>query len=154
MGSSVEVRYVQPGDREELARLFTLYLNFYKSLDKVPATQFDLNFKRFLDPKERMWAAVAIDTSTGKHIGMVQWFHHTSTWEPEGCILLNDLYVDEDSRLGGVGRALMEFVFSEGDKIGVGNVYWHTDTSNHRAQLLYTKVGYLSSQCRYVRNGY
>lgn len=146
---SVIVRLVGPEDEEEWKRLWKLYLVFYKS--SLPEEVAELNFKRFLNPEVKMWSALAIDTVTNKPIGMVNYFCHFHTWDVKDKILLNDLYVDENSRVKGVGRKLITHVYEHADKLEISNVYWHTDFFNHRAQLLYTKIGERTTKVQYRR---
>lgn len=150
--ASVIVRLVEETDKKEWERLWKMYQTFYKV--DVSEEISNATFKRFLDPEVKMWAALAIDTSSNKPIGMVNYFSHITTWDLNDKVLLNDLFVQEDARIKGVGRKLIEFVFEESDKMNTPNVYWCTDESNHRAQLLYTSIGYKTSKVIYRREGY
>lgn len=150
--SGVIVRPVEETDKQEWERLWKMYQTFYNVSHSDELN--NVNFRRFLDPKVKMWSALAIDITTNKPIGMVNYFNHITTWDLNDKLLLNDLYVEEDARIKGAGRKLIEFVFEEADKMNTPNVYWLTDESNHRAQLLYTKVGYKTTKVIYKRQGY
>lgn len=147
--SSFTVRDIEEGDYEEWIRLFDLYLKFYKT--SLPLEIKDFTFKRMLDPKVDMWCAVAVNEESGKLIGIANYLRHLNTWSKDDKIYLNDLYVDEDQRLKHVGRTLIEFVYGKADDMGISDVYWCTDLTNHRAQLLYTKVGYTDHKIIYKR---
>lgn len=155
--NNVTVRYVQPEDRENWIRLWHKFIATYEK-PKLPNGIEDTNFDRFIDPQVKMWSAIAFlkDDATGaeKAIGFTDFFIHPSTWQIDDKTYLNDLFVDDDFRVGGVGRKLMEFVYNEADNLGAPAVYWNTDHFNHRAQLLYTKVGYLTEKRIYRRKGY
>lgn len=146
---TITIRPVEESDHGEWFRLWRLYQVFYKvSLsDEIG----EATFKRILDPSVKMWAALAINNDTGKPIGLVNYFSHIQTWNTKDKILLNDLYVDENARVKGVGRQLIEYVYREADKLGTPEVYWNTDMDNHRAQLLYTKVGVKTGKVSYKR---
>ncbi|CCC67540.1 hypothetical protein NCAS_0A09820 [Naumovozyma castellii] len=143
------VRPVSLNDEEDWKRLWKHYQEHYEvHLSEEVAER---NFKNFLEPGVEMWAAIAINTETGVPIGMVNYLHHLTTWDIRGKMLLHDLFVEEGSRIKGVGRKLMEYVFHEADKMGIEIVYWTTDHYNHRAQLLYTKIGHKNSKVIYER---
>lgn len=146
---SVQIRAVRPEDKEEWKTLFKGYLEFYKT--PYSGEVAENNWKRFHDDNTPMWSALAIDPSTGRAIGMVNYLTHIHTFDTKDKLLLNDLFVDENSRLHGVGRALIEYVYDRADEMDIPVVYWHTDYFNHRAQMLYTKVGERTSKVQYKR---
>lgn len=143
------IRDLTAEDYPQWDRLFDLYLTFYKS--SLTKDVKDYTFKRLLDPNVDMWCAVAVNPETGKLIGIAQYLQHLDTWTVADKIYLNDLYVDEDQRLKHVGRNLIEYVYAKADEMGARNVYWMTSNDNHRAQLLYTKVGYNANKEIYRR---
>ncbi|SCU82825.1 LADA_0C08174g1_1 [Lachancea dasiensis] len=148
--SSISVRFIEESDKDQWLRLWKGYLKFYKSSVSDQATEF--TFTRFLDPNVKMWSAVAIDLESGAVVGFANYLSHMQTWDVKDKIYLNDLFVDESIRSKGVGRALINHVYDHADKLGTPNVYWSTATDNHRAQLLYTKVGRFSGFVKYVRS--
>lgn len=140
---SFTIRPIEEKDKSEWLNLWRgegSYLEFYKSLDVVPSEATETTFKRFFDPAEPVYAAVAVDDS-GKLIGFAHYLTHRNTWTVNDAMYLNDLFVLAHSRLHGVGKALIEYVYGEADKLKCPKVYWSTQFENHRAQLLYTKVG-------------
>lgn len=147
--ANIEVRAVVESDYNEWLELFNLHLQFYKS--SLPQDVKVATFKRCLDPNVDMFSAIAIHPETKKPIGLINYLKQLNTWSIADKIYLNDLYVDESSRLNGVGRALMEYVFARADEMGTPEVYWLTDMDNHRAQLLYTKVGSFAGKVVYKR---
>lgn len=149
---NITVRFVTENDKEGWQRLWKSYQDFYAV--SFPDDLDDFNFGRFLDPNIKMWAAVAVESSSEKIIGMINFFNHMTTWDFKDKIYINDLYVDENSRVKGAGSKLIQFVYDEADKLGTPSVYWCTDESNHRAQLLYVKVGYKAPKILYKRKGY
>lgn len=140
---SFTIRPIEEKDKPEWLDMWRgegSYLEFYKSLDVVPEAATETTFKRFFDASEPVYAIVAVNDA-GKLIGFAHYLTHRNTWTVEDSLYLNDLFVRGDSRLHGVGRALIEYVYKEADKLNAKKVYWSTQFENHRAQLLYTKVG-------------
>lgn len=125
-------------------------MEFYEALDRVSDEATETTFSRFLDEKEPVYCAVAVDES-GKVIGFVTYITHRNTWTVEDALYIHDLYVSTKSRLKGVGRALIEFCYKEADRFNCPKCYWSTQFDNHRAQLLYTKVGKKSGFLIYRR---
>lgn len=136
-------------DKAEWVGLWQKYLTFYKTTlpDEVTNTTFD----RFFDPKEPVHCIVARDDKSSEMIGFVTYVFHRSTWLINDCIYLHDLFVNPDVRSKGNGRKLIEAVYAEADKNDIPKVYWHTQRFNHRAQLLYTKVGERDEMVSYQR---
>ncbi|CAN3365131.1 histone acetyltransferase Hpa2p [Diutina catenulata] len=126
------------------------YLAFYKALDKVDENVSIITFKRFLNPDEPMYALVATDSS-GQLIGFAHYLTHGNTWTVEPALYLNDLFVARNTRLGGIGRKLIEAVYEEADRLGAKKCYWSTQFENHRAQMLYVKVAKKSGFLLYRR---
>ncbi|KAG7196173.1 D-amino-acid N-acetyltransferase [Scheffersomyces spartinae] len=149
---SVTIRPIEKKDKEVWLHLWAGpggYLEFYKS--KLPEAVSNNTFERFFDESEPVWCGVAVDDKTGKVIGFATYLSHRTTWAIEDYVYLNDLFVSADCRLHGVGRKLIEYVYAEADKLGACRVYWHTQFENHRAQMLYTKVGFKSGFLTYQR---
>lgn len=151
---AMHVRPIERKDKEQWLQLWSgpnLYLVFYKAKDKVTQEATETTFERFLDENEPVYSVVA--EHEGKLIGFLNYLTHRNTWTVENALYLNDLFVSEDNRLHGVGRALMEYGFSEADRLGCKKCYWSTQFENHRAQLLYTKIGEKSGFLLYKRRG-
>ncbi|CAK7893897.1 histone acetyltransferase Hpa2p [[Candida] anglica] len=146
------IRLIEEKDKEEWINLFSGpdgYLVFYKST--LPNNVIETTFNRFLDKDEPVNAAVAIDDSTGKIIGFANYVTHRNTWAIGDSLYLNDLFVSGESRLKGIGRKLIEFIYTEADRLKCEKTYWQTQFENHRAQLLYTKVGEKAGFLTYKR---
>lgn len=135
---TVSIRAITAADKAAWIPLWHAYLTFYKS--SVPEIVTDTTFSRFLNPKSPVFCYVAEDTSDSSLVGFAAYLYHASTWMINDVIYLNDLYVNPNTRNGGVGRKLIEAIYDEAEKNDVLKVYWHTQRFNHTAQLLYTKV--------------
>lgn len=151
---TVTIRPIEAKDKAEWMHLWTGpngYIEFYKSSDKLNDEISNKTFERFLDPNVPMYSAVAVDDDTGKLIGFANYITHLNTWTLEDSLYLNDLFVSELTRLGGVGRKLIEFVYDEADRLNCKKCYWSTQFENHRAQMLYCKVGKKAGFLTYIR---
>lgn len=100
-----------------------------------------------VDPNDQPFGFVAEDG--GRLVGFVHFHFHLSTWSVAGYCYLEDLFVDPGYRGNGAGRALIESVYEAADRRGVTRVYWHTETTNARAQALYDKVATLAPFIQY-----
>ncbi|KAK5166426.1 D-amino-acid N-acetyltransferase [Saxophila tyrrhenica] len=151
---AVTIRPITPEDEQRWRTHWAAYNDFYQRTDGITETITATTFSRFLDESSPVQCAVA-STSSGSYegglVGFVTWYPHPSTDSVEDVVYLNDLFVDPDARNGDVGRKLIEYVYAEADKAGAGKVYWHTQFFNHRAQLLYTKVGKRTDFVMYTR---
>ena len=148
------IRLITEADKPQWVELWHKYLKFYASTG-IPSdlsdTITDTTFARFLDDKEPMACFVAEDDETHKLVGFANFLWHRNTWAVEDRIYLNDLFVDESVRSGGIGRKLIEAIYKYGDDHGMPSVYWMTQVFNHRAQLLYTKAGVRDGFVTYSR---
>lgn len=145
------IRAITKEDESAWRGLWDQYNHFYERTpfpEEVTAT----TFARFLDDNVRMYAAVAEDVETNRMIGFVTWYPHPNTATIEEIVYLNDLFVDTTVRNHGAGRALIEHVCQHAKTIPATKVYWLTQHFNHRAQLLYTKVGKKSDFVHYTKD--
>lgn len=144
------IRPIKESDKEQWLPLLQGYLTFYKS--EWPQEVVDSTFQRFLDPNETVNCAVAVDDDDdSKLVGFATYITHRNTWTIGDSMYLNDLFVDPSVRNGGYGRKLIEYVYKEADEKHCDTTYWHTQHFNHRAQLLYTKIGVKDDFVKYQR---
>lgn len=145
------IRPIEARDEAAFRQLWDAYNVFY--VREVPEAATAQTIKRLLDPNVALYAAVAEETegeNKGKLIGFITYLPHMYTGTLADVMYLHDLFVDPNVRNNGLGRKLMEHVFDAAEKAGHARVYWHTQHYNHRAQLLYTKVGSKSDFVQYV----
>jgi len=132
-------------DRAAWDRLWQGYQRFYKV--EIAEAVSDLTWARLHDPAEPMAAALA--WSGARAVGMVHWVFHRSTWTAGHYCYLQDLYVDEDVRGSGAGRALIAHVRAEAEAAGASRLYWLTHETNTDAMKLYDKVAERSGFVQY-----
>jgi GNAT superfamily N-acetyltransferase len=130
------VRDLNPGDEAEFLRLWNEYLAFYQRSD-LPSQTTAHTWARILDPGSPVFARVAVHD--GGLAGFAICVLHEGTWVTAPICYLEDLYVDEGVRGGGVGKALIDDVMALGRERGWARVYWHTEADNHRARRLYDR---------------
>lgn len=134
-------------DRQRWDELWSQYLAYYEQ--ELPGSMTELTWQRLMAGRE-LWGFAGLDEA-GRVVGFVHYHFHLSTWSPAGCCYLEDLFVDPQSRGRHVGRALIEAVYHAADERGVARVYWHTENTNARAQILYNQVGYLTPFLQFRR---
>jgi GNAT superfamily N-acetyltransferase len=133
---SLDIRAPIEADHAAWLPLWRAYQVFYKV--DLPEAATTTLWARLLDPTEPVYAALA--WRDGKAVGLAHWLTHRSTWSVADFCYLHDLYVAPETRLGGVGRALIEHVYAAAKADGCDRVYWLTHETNATAQALYNKV--------------
>ncbi len=139
------VRGIGRGDRERWAPPWRAYLDFYRaqwSLEVANAT-----WARIFDPLEPVHAVVA--ERDGELIGFSHYLFQRSTWLINPQCYLQDLYVGEAERGGGVGRALIGAVVAAAKDAGAAWVFWNTHETNAVARRLYEAVAERSGFIQY-----
>jgi GNAT superfamily N-acetyltransferase len=130
------VRAIERKDRAQWEPLWRAYLVFYRAQwsDEVA----NATFARIFDPLEPVHALVA--ERGGELIGFTHYLFQRSTWLLNSQCYLQDLYVEETTRGGGLGRALIAAVVDAAKEAGATRVYWNTHETNAVAQRLYDSV--------------
>ena len=147
MRSDVIIRLAKASDRDQWEVLWKGYQEFYETnLDHVT----DGLWERLLsdDPLEPICLVAEQD---GELFGFTHYLFHGSCWSPKQRIYLNDLFTSPEARGKGVGRALIEAVYSAADKADAETVYWLTQDFNEAGRALYDKVARLTPFIKYQR---
>ena len=130
----IEIRRLEPADRERWEELFRAYIAFYER--ELGQAAYDRAWREF-DSDARLHALGAwLD---GRLVGITHFLVHPSTSEPDLCYL-EDLFTDPAVRGRGVARALIEAVREWAREHGCGSVYWQTHETNAVARRLYDDV--------------
>ncbi len=145
---SLTIRPLEPADKENWKRLWTGYLTFYKSA--VDAQVYDVYFDRLLgdDPSDYS-GFIALDGETP--VGLTHYLFHRHGWKIEKICYLQDLWAEPSARGKGVGRALIEAVYAEADRVGAPSVYWLTAEDNAEARRLYDRIAGVTPFIKYQR---
>jgi GNAT superfamily N-acetyltransferase len=145
MAGNVVIRPVGKDERAAWEPLWDGYIAFYKAMLAPGAS--DVAWKRFHDPDEPMFLLGAyVD---GKLTGIVQYLFHRSSWTEGNYCYLQDLFVAENTRGLGLGRALIEAVYDRARAAGASRVHWLTQTSNAQARILYDQVAENTGSMQY-----
>jgi GNAT superfamily N-acetyltransferase len=92
---------------------------------------------------QRRTAEVAIGYLETKAVGFVLFFHNYSTFLGQPGLYIEDLFVDEDYRRRGYGRALLLHVARLAKERGCGRLEWAVLDWNEPAIGFYKKLGAL-----------
>ena len=148
MATLLHIRPLQAEDEAEWRRLWTLYLNYYEST--VSEEVYTTTFSRLLSGAANEFSGL-IALLDGKPIGLTHYLFHRHCWKVENVCYLQDLVVDKDKRGTGVGRALIEEVYTKADEADCPSVYWMTQNFNEVGRQLYDRVGQLTPFIKYSR---
>jgi GNAT superfamily N-acetyltransferase len=143
--SDLVIRALRPDEREAWEPFWQAYLVFYES--SVPPETTDILWARLHDDNEPMFVLGAFQA--GQLIGIVHYLFHRSSWTIGDYCYLQDLYVSEEARGLGAGRALIEAVEQAARQKGASRVYWLTKEDNHIARALYDKLADRSGFIQY-----
>jgi GNAT superfamily N-acetyltransferase len=141
-----EIRMAGDDDFFGWLPLFEAYCRFYETeLDDAKAL---IVWNWIRDESDPLEAALAVDED-GRLIGLAQYRAVPDTLAATRGMHLDDLFVDEEHRAAGVGRALIEFVHARAAEIGNGGVRWITAADNADAQRVYDQVARRTSWVLY-----
>jgi len=132
---------IEPVTVEQLDALLPLiaaYQRFYE-VDDVDDDRNRAFFSRFLAPSEDGMLIAAWEGS--EPLGYACMYWHFTSLVPAETVLMNDLFVTEDARGRGVGRALIEACAAIGRERGAHHLEWATAPDNRTAQRLYDTTG-------------
>ena len=134
--SRVDVRPIHRQELEELLPLVAGYQRFYGAEPEV-----ELNrrfFSRFLHPSEQGLLLGAWVNGALAGFATLYWFF--SSTKAADSVLMNDLFVREDVRGAGIGKALIQSALDEARRRGAAHLEWYTGPDNLAAQRLYDSL--------------
>jgi GNAT superfamily N-acetyltransferase len=137
---SMQVRAIVQADFAQWKPLWDGYNAFYGRAGAcaLPESITQITWQRFFDEQEPVFAFVA-ETGSGL-LGLAHYLFHRSTTRVEPVCYLQDLFTAPSARGRGVGRALIQGVYSQAQAYGARRVYWQTQESNQTARALYDQV--------------
>lgn len=149
---ALTIRRLEARDEIEWRRLWTGYLDYYETT--VGEEVYQTTFARLLAGNsgvDNEYRGLIAETEDGP-CGLVHFLYHRHCWRVENVCYLQDLYADPTVRGTGVGRALIEAVYSSADADGCPNVYWLTQDFNETGRHLYDRIGKLTPFIKYNRS--
>jgi GNAT superfamily N-acetyltransferase len=132
----LEVRPAAPADFEGWQRLWLGYRRFYGV--QTDATLIQSTWGALLHDGEPMHCALAVNDDGP--LGLVHLIKRRSTWTAGYHCYLEDLFVEERLRGGGIGRSLIEYAYAWAKQQGCASVDWLTHESNATARRLYDRL--------------
>jgi GNAT superfamily N-acetyltransferase len=131
-----EVRPIVGPELDQLLPLVAGYQRFYGAEPDTERNR--VFFSRFLHPSdEGLLLGAWVD---GGLAGFATLFWFFSSTKAADSVLMNDLFVREDVRGCGVGRALINTALDEARRRGATHLEWFTAPDNEVAQRLYDSM--------------
>lgn len=143
MPREIEISPVAEAEYERLLPLIAAYQRFYEA-EEIDEGRNRTFFRRFLAPSEVGMLLGARDG--GEIVGYACLYWTFSSTQAVETVLMNDLFVSEAARGGGVGRALIEASAAIARERGAAQLEWATAPDNLTAQRLYDSTGAERSQ--------
>jgi GNAT superfamily N-acetyltransferase len=132
----VEVRPLRREELEQALPLIEGYQRFYRA--KPDRDRNRAFFARFIAPSEVGLLLGAWVDGELAGFATLYWFH--SSTRAADTVLMNDLFVGDDVRGQGVGRALIEASTRVTRERGAAHLEWFTAPDNETAQRLYDSI--------------
>jgi GNAT superfamily N-acetyltransferase len=137
MPSELRIEPIAAGQIDALLPLIAAYQRFYE----VPGIDDERNrafFSRFLAPSED---GLLLGGWRGDELaGYACLYWHFSSLIPAETVLMNDLYVEQNHRGEGIGRALIEASAQVARERGARRLEWVTSPDNETARRLYDSL--------------
>ena len=118
--SELSFRFAVPDDTPLILRFIRLLAEYEKMADLVTATEEELRGQLFEEKKAEVIFAVL----DGKEIGFALFFHNFSTFLGRSGLYLEDLYILEEYRGKGYGKALFRELARVAVERGCGRFEW------------------------------
>ena len=133
------IAIVTEDDLPDLLPLMRGYCDFY---EVDPADDALLAMSRVLidDPERQGLQLIARDDG-GRAVGFATIFWTWSTLSADRLGVMNDLFVSQDARGGGVADGLIAACADQCRRRAVPELAWQTARTNARAQAVYERVG-------------
>ena len=140
--SSPTIRSAVPEDVPEIVQLIVELAVYEKEPDAVKLTEEKLAGDLFADHPAVFVDVAEAPSEAGQRIdGFALWFLNYSTWEGVHGIYLEDLYVREDARGSGVGKALLRSLARTAVDRGYQRVEWSVLKWNEPSIGFYKSLG-------------
>jgi GNAT superfamily N-acetyltransferase len=138
MAPRVRIEAISPEQMDPLLPLIAAYQRFYE-VENVDEARNRAFFSRFVAPSED---GMLLGAWHGNElVGYACLYWHFTSLVPAETVLMNDLFVAEDRRGEGIGRALIEASAALARERGAHQLEWATAPGNVTAQRLYDSTG-------------
>jgi GNAT superfamily N-acetyltransferase len=139
MTPAFRIRAATQGDMAAIYRLVRALAVYEKLADKMTAGEADLREALF-GKQPRIEAALA-ETQDGRAVGIAIFYENFATFTCTPGFYLEDLYVDEDARGAGIGKALIAWGAARALERGCARYQWVVLDWNKSARDFYRSLG-------------
>ncbi len=146
--ASIKIAALSNTDYDTWLDLWQRYLTFYDT--SLPMSTTDTTWRNVLDSNMPVYGFGAWQDDT--LVGITHVVIHPNTWNTTECCYLEDLYVNDNVRGQGVGRALIEQVYEFARIKNCNRVYWVTQEDNTAARRLYDSIATQTEMVQYRKN--
>ena len=145
---SLKIAPLTKNDYDAWLSLWQSYLTFYET--SLPPSTTESTWLNLLDDNVAIHGFGAwLDKTL---VGFTHVVLHPNTWNSTECCYLEDLYVNENVRGLGVGRALIEQVYEFARQQNCNRVYWTTQEDNTAARRLYDTLATKTDMIQYQKS--
>ncbi|HKE03128.1 MAG TPA: GNAT family N-acetyltransferase [Blastocatellia bacterium] len=138
MAQNFEIRPATEGDVSLILSFIKKLAVYEKLAHEVTATEEVLRETLF---GERRYAEVVIGYQGGEPVGFALFFHNYSTFLGKPGIYLEDLFVDEEHRGKGFGKALLAYLSKLTKERNCGRLEWAVLNWNEPSINFYESLG-------------
>jgi GNAT superfamily N-acetyltransferase len=135
---ALEIRPAGPADLPLLLGFIRELAEYEKALERVHATETLLHESLFGSPRR---AEALLGFLSGKPVAFAVYYHSFSTYLGSHCLHLEDLFVREESRGAGWGRAMLAEVSRVARERGCAALEWSSLAWNEQAKGFYLRLG-------------
>ena len=125
-------------DLEGVSNLFNLYRVFYQQTSDLEGAK--TYIKKRIESKD---SVIFVVKNKQKYVGFTQLYPTFSSISMKRAWILNDLYVDAETRKQGIGEMLLHKAKDYAIETGAKSISLSTAPDNYSAQRLYEKSGYI-----------
>ena len=140
---TIAIRSAQPGEADLILRLIRELAEYERLLHEAVATEADIEAMLF-SPKPRAFCDIAF--LDGEPVGFALWFYNLSTFLGRHGIYLEDLYVRQQARGHGAGKALLARLARRCVEENLGRMDWSVLDWNTPSAEFYDSLGATSQR--------
>lgn len=131
--------HIRKATDEDIPHIFEC-IKQLAEFEKATPEQFTNTIEQMSKEKNYFQAIVAVDNTSGRILGFALYFFAYFTWVGKS-LYLDDIYVHQDVRGQGIGKALLKEIFQIAISEQCHRVRWQVLDWNTNAIELYKKIG-------------
>ncbi|QIQ22423.1 GNAT family N-acetyltransferase [Zophobihabitans entericus] len=143
----ITIRFAQPKDEATWCELWDGYCRFYQTQLAEEITQ--QTWQRILSPNSSLFCRMILVKN--KPVGFALYVLHEGSWVTKPICYLEDLFVTPEHRGKGLGKALLDDLFTLSKQSDWSRIYWFTQ-KNNPARALYDQYATTDDFVRYQKN--